>query len=225
MDFSQTYEAFMHFHIAQRNGERKGRLQTRNFHAEKLFLENVWWLLKGNLDDLHPEYEIMDWRSRSYFADFAWLPEGGTTKWLIEIKGYNSHVRDMDRQGYCNELNRELFLQSLGYRIISFAYDDVANRGDVCVLLLRMLFSRYEPSSSHQPLVRLAETEIVRLASSQVKPVRPLDVKRHLNINYRSANRYLTNLVSNGWLKPIPGASGKRTIGYRLTQQAMNYFD
>ncbi|SEO76358.1 hypothetical protein [Paenibacillus sp. OV219] len=223
MDFEQTYEVFIQFHISHRTGERKGRLLTRNFHAEKLFLKNVWWLLKGNMNDLHPEYEIMDWRGRSYFADFAWLPPG-STKWVIEIKGYNSHVRDMDRQGYCNELNRELFLQSLGYRVISFAYDDVANRPEVCVLLLRMLFSRYEPSDSPKTISKLAEVEIIRLASSLAKPIRPLDVTRHLHIDHRSAVRCLSDLVTSGWFTPVVGATGQRTMGYRLTRQAINYF-
>ncbi|WP_379156766.1 hypothetical protein [Paenibacillus sp. sgz5001063] len=69
------------------------------------------------LQGLHPEYEVTDWRGRTYFADFAWMPR--YVKLLIEIKGYASHVRDMDRQKYCSELNRETFLFAMGYHVIS----------------------------------------------------------------------------------------------------------
>lgn len=84
---------------------------------------------------------MTDWRSRSYFADFAWLP--GYVKILIEVKGYKAHVLDMDRDKYCRELNRETFLYAIGFHVVSFAYDDVAQRPDLCITLLRMVKSRY----------------------------------------------------------------------------------
>ncbi|ASA23824.1 hypothetical protein B9T62_25400 [Paenibacillus donghaensis] len=34
-------------------------------------------------------------------------------------------VKEMDRQKFCNELNRETFLSGMGYQVICFAYDDV----------------------------------------------------------------------------------------------------
>lgn len=101
MNYEQSYEAFMERHLVSRTGERWGRLERGDRHAEGLFLQNVWWPLMGDFNDLHPEYEVLDWRGRSYFADFAFLP--GAVKLLFEIKGYASHVRDMDRQKYCNE--------------------------------------------------------------------------------------------------------------------------
>lgn len=108
MSFENAHKQFIAGHLASRaTGERRGRLERGHQHAEILFLRNVWWPLRGDFSMLHPEYEVLDWRGRSYFADFAWLP--GTIKLLFEIKGYASHVRDMDRQKYCNELNRETF--------------------------------------------------------------------------------------------------------------------
>lgn len=61
-----------------------------------MFLKNVWWPLFGNFEDLHPEYEVPDWRGRPYFGDFAYLP--GNLKFMIEIKGFGPHVQDMDRK-------------------------------------------------------------------------------------------------------------------------------
>jgi hypothetical protein len=215
MDFEQAYKEFMLYHIGRRTGERKGRLETRNFHGEKLFLQNIWWPLRGNLDYLHPEYEILDWRGRSYFIDYAWLPPG-PAKLLWEIKGFNSHVRDLDRNGFCNEMNRELFLQALGYRVISFAYDDVANRPDLCISLLRMLLSRYQPSDSQVSLTALAEKEVIRLAFHLARPIRPIDITRHLSVDHRTALRFLSQLIEKGLINPVISGNGERIVRYDL---------
>ncbi|MFC3841647.1 hypothetical protein [Paenibacillus sp. GCM10012304] len=144
MTFDEAHSTFIHQHINTRSGERRGRLERGHQHAEILFLRNVWWPLRGSFKNLHPEYEALDWRGRSYFADFAWLP--GYVKLIFEIKGYASQVRDMDRQKYCNELNRETFLHAMDFHVISFAYDDIEQRPDLCITLLRMMLSKYQPS-------------------------------------------------------------------------------
>jgi hypothetical protein len=102
--FHEKHQAFIASHVLRRSGERKGRLERGHLHAETLFLENVWFPMHGHLDQLHPEYEILDWRGRSYFGDFAYLP--GELKFIWEIKGFDPHVQDMDRKRYCEELNR-----------------------------------------------------------------------------------------------------------------------
>src|SRR5690606_36025850 len=114
-------------------------------------------------------------RGRSYFADFAWLP--GYVKLLIEIKGFASHVRDMDRQKYCSELNRETFLHAMGYHVISFAYDDVEQRPELCLTLLRMVLSRYQPGQAPASRAVLAEKEVIRLAVQMADSIRPKDLE------------------------------------------------
>jgi hypothetical protein len=141
-------------------------------------LRNVWWPLYGNFDHLHPEYEVLDWRGRSYFADFAWLP--GALKVVYEIKGFGPHVRDMDRKGYCDELNRETFLQTLGMRVVSFAYDDVAQRPELCRNLLSMLHGRYRFGSGAGDSSSRAEKEILLLAYRLARPIRPKGVHDEL---------------------------------------------
>jgi hypothetical protein len=126
MNVVEEHETFIRAHLDNRSGERRGRLERGHGHGEALFAKQIWWVLRGDFEHLHPEYEVLDWRGRSYFADFAWLP--GFVKLLIEIKGYTSHVRDLDRQKFCNELNRETFLHAMGYQVISFAYDDVEQK-------------------------------------------------------------------------------------------------
>jgi very-short-patch-repair endonuclease len=141
LNFPQAHAEFIRHHLARRTGERRGRLERGHAHGETLFLENVWWPYWRHFEHLHPEYQVPDWRGRAYFADFAWLP--GYMKLLIEIKGFAKHVRDMDRQGHCNECNRETFLTAMGFTVISFAFDDVEQRPELCLTLLRMVLSRF----------------------------------------------------------------------------------
>nr|WP_305953408.1 MULTISPECIES: hypothetical protein [unclassified Paenibacillus] len=221
--FEEAHLQFIKGHLTDRPaGERRGRLERGHQHAEALFLRNVWWPLRGNFTGLHPEYEVTDWRGRSYFADFAWLP--GYVKLLIEIKGFASHVRDMDRQKYCSELNRETFLYAMGYHVISFAYDDVEQRPELCMTLLRMVLSKYQPSEAPVSRVQLMEQEIIRLAVQLARPIRPLDVEEHFDITYKTAIRILRSLTEKGWLLPSPDAGLQRIVRYELVHGVLEYF-
>jgi hypothetical protein len=223
VNFEETHAAFIHHHIESRTGERRGRLERGHRHGESLFLSNVWWPLRGSFEDLHPEYEVLDWRGRSYFADFAWLP--GYVKLLFEIKGFATHVRDMDRQKYSNELNRETFLYTMGYNVISFAYDDVEQHPDMCIALLRMVLSRHQPNQSPISRSLIAEKEIIRLAIQLAQPIRPKDVERHFEIDHKTAVMMLKKLCTKGWLVPSFRGNGERVVRYELAYNVLDYFD
>ena len=47
--------------------------EKRAWIRQSHFAEQIWWHLMGNFDGLEPEYEVKDWRGRSYFVDFMWL--------------------------------------------------------------------------------------------------------------------------------------------------------
>lgn len=178
---------------------------------------------EGDFSKLHPEYEVTDWRGRSYFADFAWLP--GYIRLLIEIKGYSSHVRDMDRNKYCNELNRETFLQAMGYRIISFAYDDVEQRPELCMTLLQMILGRYQAADAPASRLQLMEQETIRLAICLTGSVRPRDVEQHFDVDYKTAVRTLRSLCSKGWLLPSSRDNQERVVRYELAHGVLDYFN
>lgn len=219
--FEEAHEWFIRNHTVRRTGERKGRLERGHRHGEQLFLRNVWWPLRGNFDFLHPEYEVLDWRGRSYFADFAWLP--GFGKLIFEIKGYSAHVAEMDRQKYCNELNRETFLFAMGYNVISFAYDDVEQRPELCRTLLSMVISRFQTTQPFGSRTLLAEKEIIRLAIQMAKPIRPIDVVRYFEIDPKTANLMLKRLCDQGWLLPCKGGGGQRIVRYELARGVLDY--
>jgi very-short-patch-repair endonuclease len=219
MEFEQEHARFIQYHLERRSGERRGRLERGHQAAEKLFCQNIWWVLRAEFQDLHPEYEVTDWRGISYYCDFVWITRA--VKLIIEIKGYGPHVRDMDRQRYCNELNRETFLSAMGYQVISFAYDDVAHRPELCITLLRMVFSRYQAPTSPTDLASVAEREIIRLACLLARALRPIDVVNHLQINYRTAVQALKSLCTKGYFTAATGVSGKHIVRYELQQRAL----
>ncbi|MFD0677995.1 MULTISPECIES: hypothetical protein [unclassified Paenibacillus] len=219
MNFEAAHAAFIQHHLHKRTGERRGRLERGHREAEKLFCCNVWWPLRGDFNNLHPEFEVLDWRGLSYFCDFALITSH--VKLILEIKGFGPHVRDMDRQKYCHELNRETFLSAMGFQVISVAYDDVAHRPELCKTLLQMVLSRYLPQSSPTSMKSVAELEIIRLACMLTRPLRPIDVETHLCINHRTAVRILHSLCTKGLFSPVAGAEGKHFVRYELHPNAM----
>jgi len=214
MQFQEAHSKFVKEHLERRSGERRGRLERGHAHAEVLFLRNVWWPLRGHFDHLHPEYEVIDWRGRSYFADFLWRKND--VKLLIEIKGYASHVRELDRQKFCNELNRETFLTAMGYQIISFPYDNVEQQPELCITMLRMVMSKYQPQPKPIDRSLLAEKEILRLALQLARPIRPIEIEKHFAIDHRTVVGMLQRLCSQGHLRPCRSLNTKRVLRYEL---------
>lgn len=214
MNFEEAHAAWLADHLRRRKGERRDRLERGHAHAEKLFARNVWWEVKGHFAHLHPEYEVSDWRGRPFFADFCY--KLGRLRLLIEIKGYASHVRDQDRTSYSRELNRETFLTGIGYTVISFSYDDVKDQPDLCITLLKLVLSNFEPRAKPTERKIIGEHEVLRLAFNQAGTIRPADVTEHLRVCRRTAVRMLKRLVTRGWLYPV--VSGKRIMRYRLVE-------
>jgi hypothetical protein len=223
MTYEAAHEQFLKQHLASRSGERRGRLERGHRHAEQLFLRNVIWPMRGTMDGIHPEYEVPDWRGRSYFADYVWVL--GLIKLVIEIKGYRSHVQEMDRNRYSNELNRETFLHAMGYQVISFAYDDVEQRPELCIMLLRMVLSRYSPEELPVSRAVLAEKDVVRYAIQSVQPIRPKDVADRYGIDFKTAVAMLRRLCDKGWLAPVVSGEGERIVRYQVAKGAVHYLD
>ncbi|PYI54937.1 hypothetical protein [Paenibacillus flagellatus] len=208
MDFEQAHAAFVDRHLSKRTGERKGRLLRGHSFAETLFLRNVWWPLFGTLDHLHPEYEIYDWNRKSQFLDFAFLPAYG--RFGLEIDGFQSHVKEMDRDKFSYSLNRDTFLTGMGWNMLHFSFDDVQQRPEVCRMLLQLALG---PCLMRGPAVRaadIAEKEVLRLAWSLGRAIRPKDVRDRLEINFRTARKWLRGLTAKGLLNPVAGGRGVR---------------
>ena len=211
MDFNESHKQWLESHLRRRSGERKSRLQRGHAHAERLFLERVWWPLFGNFDHLHPEFEVMDWRGYPYFVDLVWIK--GSIRIVIEIKGYGPHVQNMDRIRYRRELNRETFLLILGYRVVSIAYDDLEGNPKLIQFLLKTIFAPYLTLFTESEY-SFIEREILLLTIRLGKSIRPIDVVRELHLNKRTAVKYLKRLCEKGKLRPIITGESNRVTCY-----------
>ena len=211
MGFEDMHAQWLNAHLKRRTGERRSRLQRGHGHGERLFLERVWWPLFGHFDDLHPEYEVADWRGNPYFVDFAWIR--GQLRFAFEIKGYGPHVQNTDRTRYRRELNRETFLQTLGYRVVSVPYDDLEESPEVARFLIRSLMAPFMAAGPSDPHL-LVEREALRLAMCANGPIRPIDLVRELSINKRTAVKVLQQLCRKGKLRPMDGGASGRITRY-----------
>lgn len=215
MGFEAMYEQWLLSHLKRRTGERKSRLQRGHGHGERLFLERVWWPLFGHFDHLHPEYEVPDWRGRPYFIDFAWIR--GQCKFAFEIKGYGPHVQNTDRIRFRRELNRETFLQTLGFRVVSIPYDDLEESPEITKFLIKSLMAPYIASGGANGFP-LLEREVLKFAVLADKPIRPIEIAREFSLNHRTAVKILKRLCDKGKLKPVVRGEGRRIARYERVE-------
>ncbi|SFS57839.1 hypothetical protein [Paenibacillus sp. BC26] len=217
LDFEEEHAKFLEHHLSKRSGERKGRLLRGHQYAEKLLLQNVWWPLFGSFEHLHPEYEIYDWNRKSQFLDFAFLPPYG--RFGLECDGYQSHIKDMDRESFSYSLNRDTFLTGIGWKMIHFSFDDVHKRPDVCRMLLQLVIGPYLIRPHSPELLPADEKDVLRFALQLSRSVRPRDVMLHFHVSFRSARNLLQNLARRGLMQPITRNS--YTTSYELTDSAV----
>ncbi|WNS45797.1 hypothetical protein [Paenibacillus sp. MMS20-IR301] len=223
MEFEQAHISFLELHTNDRTGERRGRLVRGHNYAEKLFLQNVWYPLFESLENLHPEYEVYDWNRKSQFLDFAFLPPNGT-RFGIECDGYQSHVKDMDREKFSYALNRDMFLTGMGWKMLHFSFDDIQQRPEVCTMLLQLVLVPYlaRKSAGGERLLP-EEKEILRLAWQMGKPLRPKDVTDYFQMNFRTARKLLVSLSNKGMLVPVAGGKGVRSYELKPMQHDQDW--
>lgn len=214
MDFSKCHTSWIKEHEERRSGERRRRLQEGHGHAEKLFLELVWWPAVGHFRALHPEYEVKDFQDGSRYMDFAYirLPY----RMGIEIDGFGPHLRDVDRTRFGDNLMRQNQLVLDGWKVIRFSYDDITNKQRRCQQLILQMLGRW--FGEHEPVVALLgrEQDIVRLAAGSLEPITPAQVAEHLRIRPENARRWLHRLQAKNVLRSATG--GVRIRSYVLTE-------
>lgn len=211
MDFAGAHAAFMAFHTSRRRGEALRRLTEGHGHAERLFLERVWWPVYGHFRHLHPEYEVADFEGGHRYLDFAYIR--GDLKLAIEIDGYGPHVAKQSRWQFARQLNRQNQLVIDGWAVLRFAYDEVQEQPRRCQQTLQQFMGRWFDEGDLGDLTFL-ERAIVRLAQQSHGVLTPQEVRRHLNTGRDMTYKLLRDLVSKNWLEPAGG--NQRIRSYRL---------
>ncbi|MEK5439673.1 MULTISPECIES: hypothetical protein [Paenibacillus] len=222
MGFTEEHRKWVEDHISRRTGERRGRLERGHGHGERMFLEKVWWPMMGHFNDLHPEYEVLDWRSKPYFVDFVWKP--GQVKFAFEVKGYGPHVQNTDRTRYRQELNRETYLQIAGYRVVAIPYDDLDASPDLTITLLRPLLMPYlAVKMEEQGEFSRLERDILRIAVRTNECIRPVDLVRELGIDLRTARKYMKSLSEKGRFNPVVSQASGRVCRYEYVHSFSDF--
>ncbi|WP_042163898.1 hypothetical protein [Paenibacillus gorillae] len=220
--FEQAHETFLLEHTNRRQGERKGRLVRGHQYAEKLLLQNVWWPVFGSFENLHPEYEVLDWNRKSQFLDFAYITPFG--QFGLECDGYQSHIKDMDRERFSYSLNRDAFLTGLGWRMLHFSFDDVQKRPEVCRMLLQHAIG---PAFFHKESVAAGasvssiriERELLQAAWRLGGAISPKEARECIGVDFRTARKHLQAMVVKGLLKPV--SKGKQIRSYEVVPGAL----
>jgi len=211
VQFDRAHRELIAYHSARRQGERLRRLLEGHGHAERLFLETVWWPAFGTFRNLHPEYEVTDFDGRQRYLDFAYLR--GSLRLALEIDGYTHHVSRVDRQEFIRQLRRQNHLVLDGGAVLRFSYDEVREHARRCQQVVQQFMGRWSDDGGLSPLTFM-ERAVVRLAGAATGRVTPKEVREHLGVGKHKASQLIRRLVEQGWLEPVGGR--ERIRFYRL---------
>ncbi|WP_339290801.1 hypothetical protein [Paenibacillus sp. FSL E2-0201] len=215
MGFEREHNEWLCNHLRQRKGERLDALKRGHGYGNRLFVERVWWPLAGHFQGLHPEYEVKDWRGRSYFVDILW--EIGASRIAFEIMDYGSH--GTDRSKYRMDLNRGLFLQSQDCTVLYISLDELKENPSFILSALRnILFSYLLADKSAKTTTERAysriERDLMRAAIRHHRVLRPADAARELELHTMTIIKYCRQLVDKGKFRPVARGSSQRIIYY-----------
>ncbi|CAH1191426.1 hypothetical protein PAECIP111891_00001 [Paenibacillus allorhizoplanae] len=212
MSFNQFYEEFIQFQLRERSGEALRRLQEGHGHAEKMFLEVIWWPAVGKFEFLHAEYPISDFKDGVRYLDFAYMR--GTHLVCIEIDGYKAHHTDLNRWQFADQLTRQNHLVLDGWKILRFSYDEIKEKPRRCQQLILQMMGSWFGEGNSGPALTLEEREILRIAAQSYAPLLPKTVSEQLHISRNHAGKLLRRLVQLEKLMPSSGTH--RIRSYKL---------
>lgn len=219
IEFEVAHSSYIAYHASTRKGDSLRRLLEGHSHAEKLFLLHVWWPAFHHFNDLHPEYEVKDFRDGTRFLDFAFIKH--TLKLAIEIDGFTTHASQISRSQFSDQLIRQNHLIIDGWRILRFSYDDIKDRPRMCQQILQQFMGRYL-SMNDVPVKSMSyvEKEILRFALNSKNLVTTHDVCQVLAIEAQKARQLLKVMHEKNMLEPV-GKGTQRIRYYRPTAEIL----
>jgi len=201
--FSSAYEKFIVHHLANASPARAVRIAGGLGHAERLFLETVWWPAFHQFDGLFPEHEVRDYDDGFRYVDFAYhLP---LARIAIEIDGFGPHWRDISQDQFVANCRRQNMLILDEWRVLRFAFVDVRDHPRVCQQTLYHLLGQFT-TSFHLELAKLDHRDrcLVEFAARHAS-ISPQQVQHSLQFSHNVALRRLRSLADREWLIPLRG--------------------
>ncbi|MGG6314571.1 DNA-binding response regulator [Paenibacillus macerans] len=216
MGFQESYTQWMKGHLGDRQGERERRLREGHGHAEKLFAEKVWWPAFQHFRNLHPEYEVTDFKDGYRYLDFAYIRAGLVL--AIEIDGYGPHLRNISRSQFADQWRRQNDLVLDGWKMLRFTYDDVHDSPRYCQQTLQQFMGRWLGEEGQAVQLDYHEKEVLRLFLRTGGPITPGEICRHMGIENKTARKWFRQLAEKRWIEPASGS--ERVRSYLLTIDA-----
>jgi hypothetical protein len=215
MGFQIEHDKWISSHLRRRRGERRDALKRGHGYGNQLFIERVWWPLVGHFHGLHPEYEVKDWRGKSYFVDLMWIV--GAARLALEIMDFGSH--GMDRTKYRMDLNRGLFLQSQGCILFYISLDELKENPALILSSLRSILSPYllADSEAERPAEKLyskIERDLMRAAIRHNRVIRPVVAAKELELYTATVIKYCRMLADKGKFRAVERGASQRVIYY-----------
>lgn len=215
MSFKLEHDKWTNDHQRRRRGERLDALKRGHGYGNRLFVERIWWPLVGHFHGLHPEYEVKDWRGRSYFVDFMWVI--GAIHIIFEIMDFGSH--GTDRTKYRMDLNRGLFLQAQDCSVYYISLDELKENPAFVLSALRNILSPYLLAESEakrtvtRPYSKI-ERDLMRAAIRHNRVIRPTEAARELELHTMTVIKYCRMLVDKGKFRAVARGVSGRVIYY-----------
>lgn len=220
-DAEQAYTEWIRRHekLREAGSARRRRLLERDDFGERRFAVDVWYPAVGHFENLHPEYEVLDYRDGSRFVDFAYIRPPYRT--FIEIDDFEPH--QTSRKQFNDDRFRQNQLVLDDWIILRFSYDDIRDRPRQCQQTIQQLLGKFY-GIGHNSLAGLGltvrEREIVRWAKRLGigRSFAPKEVETLLGVSHRTARQTLRRLLHAGLLEQAGG--NRRISRYRLTSRA-----
>jgi len=208
--FESAYQSMMERAIRESSGERKRRLLLDRFN-EKLLARNVWWQVRGNLEGLIPEMEIIDLKDGTRFSDYGYVPPAPKSRgMLLEADAFGTHLRDVSRWKYADDLKRQNHLLIDGWKLLRFSRDDMLEKPRRCQQTLLAALSAWgfiTPKAG--PKLNVYERAILHYANEHVGFVRIRELSENLQISYQSLAKFTRSLEDKGLVTLERSAGGR----------------
>jgi biotin operon repressor len=215
----KAYVSWLEPHCKSSKGERKRKLSEGLGFAEKLFLGAVLWPALGSLENVHPEFEVRDFKDGVRFLDFALLLRG--QRICIEVDAFGTHHRDLNRREFADHLTRQNHLVIDGWRVLRFSLDDIKENPRSCQQLLLQALGKWglEKKAAFQTNNPI-DLAILMLMRTRDAPVSPAQIAHELGWHRTTAVRHMRRLFKDGYVVPA-NPQLKRVSHYIMNPQGI----
>lgn len=207
--FEIVYSDMLAKAIKESKGERKRKLLEDHGQGGEKVLAYVWWKAVGNLDYLHPEYELFDFKDGLRFADYAYLPN---KFWgmLLECDG-GSHWRDLNKWKFGDDRERQNHALLDGWKLLRFSYDQLAEKPGRCQQTILMALAKWgRTQNPADATVDVYERAILHyIHENQPDKITPALICEVLTIAKDTARNRLKLLDEKKYLLSVKSRTGR----------------